>query len=374
MMQDRVRLQALDTLRGLAAFCVLFYHWEHMLYTDRAEEVIFGKMLLPSHGHSFAFFLHGDRAVDLFFVLSGFIFYWLYSNKIASRQITAPKFFGLRFSRLYPLHLLTLVIMAGFYAVCVNKHPLFFKSIFNLSLFNASQALQNIAGVSSWLPSTRVLNAPFWSVSIELLLYCLFFALCRHVSSSWWTALLLIAFGLTLRHVHLDLMRGLVGFFLGGAAHHVHGWITARGRPRSALLGMGALTLVGWVALLAVPSVLKKEPQSDLVFAVTIIFLALLERRFPSLCTRFSWMGDASYSVYMIHYPLLIAMVMVNAALGGDMASFHHAWSFPLFLALVLPLGLLSYHAFEMPAQRFLRKRLDDVKPGPVPGEEAVLV
>jgi len=368
-MSDNSRLHSLDAMRGMAAFCVLFYHWEHMLYVYGTEKLILGKLQLPLPGHSLAFFLHGDRAVDIFFVISGFVFYWLYSMKIADKSISAVRFSVLRISRLYPLHWLTIVIVIGLSAIYAHNHELFF----DIRPYSVSQIIQGVVGVSSWLRPMQVLNEPFWSVSVELLLYLIFFILCRFFSTSWWAALLLAGLGLTIRHININLMRGVVGYFLGGAAYYVFHWLSTRERARLYLYGMGLLTVLGWVALLTLGSVLKKELQSDLVFAVTIIFIALLERRLPSFCTRLSWMGDISYSVYLIHYPLQIAMVVVNNALGGDMGSFHHAWSFPLFVAIVIPLGFLSYHCFEMPVQRFLRDQFEARRPRPTPSDQTLL-
>ena len=51
--------------------------------------------------------------MDLFFALSGFIFFWLYAEAITERRVSAREFFVLRFSRLYPLHLATLLAVAA---------------------------------------------------------------------------------------------------------------------------------------------------------------------------------------------------------------------------------------------------------------------
>src|SRR2546428_11259912 len=61
----------------------------------------------------FLLYAKGWLAVELFFSLSGFIFFWLYSKAIAQDTVSAREFFVLRFSRLYPLHFATLLAVAG---------------------------------------------------------------------------------------------------------------------------------------------------------------------------------------------------------------------------------------------------------------------
>ena len=309
---------------------------------------------MPLNGLLPGLYTHGDRAVDLFFVLSGFVFYWLYSAGIHSQRFRPRQFALLRVSRLFPLHILTFGLVVGLQALYIHgNHSFFVYPCQGLFL-----GIRNLLGISSWLPHARaVFDGPFWSVSIELLLYLLFFLLCRFVSPSWWAALLMVILGMTLRHAHPDLMRGMVGYFLGGLAYYAFGWIASRESALSWLVGMGLLSLMGWVAMAILASVIKKELQTDLVFAASLIFLLLLERRFHSAFSRLSWMGDISYSIYLIHFPLQIAVVLGNQALGGKSGIFYQAWAFPLFLGILVPLGFLSYHLFELPAQRFLRSR-----------------
>ena len=63
----------LDALRGLAALSVVFFHWPHFFYwgNDPSE---FQLERLPFVSICRPLFLNGDRAVELFFCLSGFIF------------------------------------------------------------------------------------------------------------------------------------------------------------------------------------------------------------------------------------------------------------------------------------------------------------
>lgn len=80
--------RSLDGLRGIAALLVAFYHWN-----------VFHWM----------FSFYGYMAVDLFFVLSGFILAhrYLYACSIAKES----DFLVARFARLYPMHLFALFFL-----------------------------------------------------------------------------------------------------------------------------------------------------------------------------------------------------------------------------------------------------------------------
>lgn len=354
-MPDRCRLHSLDALRGLAAICVVFWHWQHLFFNPTVGGIVFTKSAQPFYAFCHGFYNHGDRAVDLFFVLSGFVFYWLYAEKIHGRMVSAPQFAALRISRLYPLHLLTFLLVVGLQLAYIHRagRPFVYPN------FDVLMAVEHVLGVSSWIPCNPfAFNGPFWSVSIELSLYAIFFLVCRYLSLRSWINLLIILLGLSLRHVHPELYRGLVAFFLGGLSYKAFRWISSRPNVRPWLIGLGAFTVLGWTAMAHVESIVRKECQADLVFVGTILFIALLERRFPRMFTGLTPLGDISYSIYLIHFPLQLAFILVNRALGGNTAIFYHAWTLGLFLGILLPLGYLSCHAFEMPVQRFLRARL----------------
>ena len=95
----RPRLDALTGVRGLAAWWVVFFHFREYLVP-----------YVPSS--ALAVMAHGNLAVDLFFVLSGFVIYYTYAGHLGSRS-EIRLFFIKRVARIYPLHLLTLLAYVG---------------------------------------------------------------------------------------------------------------------------------------------------------------------------------------------------------------------------------------------------------------------
>lgn len=99
-------LYALDFSRGIAALSVVLWHWQHFAYTQNNELALFQRETQPFYGLFRIFYEAGAMGVQYFFVLSGFIFFWLYASSINTQLISGFKFAIQRFSRLYPLQLL----------------------------------------------------------------------------------------------------------------------------------------------------------------------------------------------------------------------------------------------------------------------------
>src|SRR5690606_32505071 len=108
----------LDAIRGVAALAVVVWHWQHFMLLEGSKFSWPPASGEPTRtGEPFYFLLKplyeaGFIAVDLFFVISGFVFFLLYDTSIARRQTTASRFFIYRFSRLYPLYSITLIMAA----------------------------------------------------------------------------------------------------------------------------------------------------------------------------------------------------------------------------------------------------------------------
>ena len=97
------RILPLDSLRGIAAVGVtMFWHYAH-----------FGPYRVFEGFAADWLYRFGLMLVDFFFVLSGFVISHAYLQKLVERRVGPAQFFIARFSRLYPLHLLTFLFVAA---------------------------------------------------------------------------------------------------------------------------------------------------------------------------------------------------------------------------------------------------------------------
>ncbi|NNL65282.1 MAG: acyltransferase, partial [Myxococcales bacterium] len=302
------RLHYLDALRGLAALCIPLWHWQHFFHRG-TQAMRFDRERLPAFDVLAPLYLEGWRAVDLFFCLSGFVFFLLYADRVARRRVGARDFAWLRASRLYPLHLATLLLVAALQWLYRARFDAPFVFPFN----DAYHFVLNLAFVSAWgFEQGFSFNAPVWSVSVEVLLYGLFFVLCRAGWHRVGVLALLVVVGIELRGFGLPMIgRGVTGFFMGGLVVHAFHFLRRRtpGTPLLVGAGLGVAALYG-----AAP--LPGLAWELVVFPATVLWLALVEVRGAPSSRLLGFLGDVSYSTYLLHFPLQIVFVLGAVSLG----------------------------------------------------------
>ena len=336
-MQAR-RFHSLDALRGLAALAVVLWHWQHFGAPRAAS---------PLYSILWPFYAHGGGAVELFFCLSGFLFTWKYRDAIA-RGLSPWRFFVLRFSRIYPLHLLTLLtvlLLHRFLATPLNIYG--HGDGYHLAL--------NTLLAQGWgLEQGYSFNGPAWSISVEEACYALFFVLCAFRLHRPLVLLGLIVTGHFLLGTGSDLLgRGLLSFFAGALVH----WVYERAaRPDVSpfCLHAGAAGLA--FALFSVTYWPTPHPWELVYFPALVLSLALFDHWLPA--RRLTWLGNISYSVYLWHYPLQILFWQAALALGLSSSAFTDPVLLVLFFGTLIPLAFLSFHYFEAPVRRGLRSLL----------------
>jgi peptidoglycan/LPS O-acetylase OafA/YrhL len=187
---------------------------------------------------------------------------------------------------------------------------------------------------SDWWPSPKTFNVPIWSVSIEVLLYALFFIAAKKLVIRVETIVAASLIGFALLVVQGDLGRGVASFFMGGLASYLVDAISARNGSRSLVAAIIFTMLVALVIL--------KETGA-----------AGFRNWFLIWVHPFRWLGHISYSTYLLHVPLMLVAVLLGLS--------HYAPSrifFVTFMAVLIALSLASFHFLEYPAQQFLRRKL----------------
>lgn len=363
------RLVTLDVARGLAAICVVVHHWPAFFYVTQngepRENFPLLRFLAPIYDK-------GWLGADFFFVLSGAIFFIKYARTIADGDVSAQQFFILRFSRLAPLHYATLILTV---VLQVFLFLLFDRFVLYRENLDQWHFLANLLFIQNWgfIPSLSVVpfNPPSWSLSIEALLYIGFFVLLRYVPVNIFGLVAIAAAGLWLVHagINMPLGRGLWCFFIGGALawFYTHRRQVERWKP--GLYGAAALLLA---LLIFIPRSENGAPAGPLTtnietgsyalytgfFAVLVCCLAFLDGALRRVTAPFSFLGDISYSTYLLHYPLQLAFIAAVMLFSGsyEPALFRSPWTMLLFFAVLIAASLLSYHGFEAPFRRALRQ------------------
>jgi peptidoglycan/LPS O-acetylase OafA/YrhL len=377
------RLYSLDAFRGLAALTIVMWHWQHFFAVSGTWQSVWQRDWQPLYRLLEPFYLQAWAVVDLFFALSGFVFFWLYGQAIREGKIAPGKFALLRFSRLYPLQLLTLLVAAALQAMFHDATGAYFIypagdwSRFAAHFFMVHQLVP---------PNTdQTFNGPAWTVSIEAGLYVVFFILCRLRLNGPRAALVVALAAIPLFHWNWFISRGLMGFFLGGLAYFAVEKVrtSPHAKRLSQIICIGALALWAFVFVEILYGPLHNalswisdnvpdqwdyysENADDIfhisyiftVVPLTIVALALSEAvlgLFGSAYRRVSYLGDISYSVYMLHFPLQIGCALLAVHIGLHPVDFMQGWVMLAFYAVLITLASLSYFYFEKPMQALFR-------------------
>jgi peptidoglycan/LPS O-acetylase OafA/YrhL len=362
-----LRLHALDSLRGLAALAIVVWHWQHFFAVSGEWPDEWQRSAEPLYWFLKPLYDEGWAAVDLFFPLSGFIFFWLYGGKVREGRVGAWRFARLRFSRLYPLHVVMLV------AVAIMQY-FFFRATGHFFIYDANDLAHFASGLvmaQQWLPPTleQSFNGPAWSVSVEVLLYGLFFAACRLGVRGFWMAFGIALSGIALMHWNAFIARGVMGFFLGGAVHALDQAILKRADAKRIARMVGYAALALWIVVVVeaylhpLHALFPPQPNDELfllmfifsVSPVTILALALREQVLGASWERFSFLGDISYSTYMLHFPMQLALALVAAHFALTPAFFENWIALVAFYVVLIGLGALTFRRFERPMQDRLR-------------------
>jgi peptidoglycan/LPS O-acetylase OafA/YrhL len=331
----------------------------------------------------------GYLAVDMFFVLSGFVITHVYKEGFA-RRVTGQRyrdFLKARVARIYPLHITVLLLFvatataerAASYALKGSFEPIPLLGERSLGGFFANLVmLQGLwARELSW-------NDPSWSISLEFLAYLLFPLLFPVL----WRAGPAAKAGL----------GGLLVFVLGWLAYRTGGYFNQWNGTYAILRclpeflagmllyngyqsGIFASTLATDAALAAVVLLLTVllhlgAPDLAIIPLFPLLILAAVRNtgRFSPLLNSppLVRLGDISYSLYLLHWFVLFVTTEIARRLPDlEFAKLPLAPSLALIAVLIavsLALATLSFRFIEVTGRRWLRQRLDFGRPAAVVG------
>ena len=317
------------------------------------------------------FSLYGDFAVDLFFLISGFVFYYVYRGRIADGKISAKKFTFNRVSHLYPLIILLLIVNFVF--------ALRFSGGKLISAPTLWTFVQNLTMTDTWfVGESATIIGGAWALSVEFLLYAIFFIFAKKVKikNDIPVMLIPILISIAIKTTGADFLifnekvsRGLLGFFLGCLLLIFYKWTCEKGGVKfttillcacfAIVIGIPVLHYFWGTPLFTDDRTFIKSLYVILVFpAVLLIALRLKPINWICSAKPFRILGNLSYSIYLIHLTV-IAFTSFAGENFGLSISFAGRKGYLIYIGITLALSAACYFLYEHPIQKLLRKKVE---------------
>lgn len=357
--RSQTHIGELESIRGLAALLVVFVHfpkWNSSLDIGIVN--------------------NGYLMVELFFVLSGYVIYNAYGEKISNGN-DLFRFQFLRFGRLYPVHLVFLIVFIFIEVAKYIAQSKFGIASPNTQPFrenNLTAIFQQIFLVQAIGPThnATTFNGPAWSISVEFYTYLIFglIILCapkrKLLSFLVIATLSLVLLGSQRSFGFEELLRCLAGFFIGCLTA-----IFTKARQADIPKHVSLSVFILIVLFLQ----LKPFQQYDVVMyflsAVLIASLVLSKDGYLNYILKLkilTFLGSISYALYMSHAALIWILNQViriflkrpEALISGksvpQLGYVETLVACGLLTLLVLSVSILVYKFIELPMRQ--RSRL----------------
>lgn len=338
-------LISIQYLRGIAALLVVFAHFQVQLARYGSDQFLVNLNF-------------GAIGVDLFFIISGFIIYYITSSK----SISALPFLIDRAIRVVPLYWLYTSVMVVF--------AILFPTLLKSTIFEPSHTLFSFLFLPDFHPILAPKIYPIlvqgWTLNYEMFFYLLFSISLMLPTNLSVKALLAALSLLPLLGVFADFENAILLFYtdlhlLEFLAGIVIGILHTRNKMPSANICLGLIPFGLLIFVLGESEIVDmtrtvKWGIPSLLFVLyavayerskTVIFLPILKK-----------LGDSSYSLYLSHTFVLSAIGFVWSKLSFNMSIYVDCIMLIVSVIACIIVGLLSYYIAEVPMTRYLKNKL----------------
>lgn len=361
--------ELLDGLRGVAALLVICYH------------IFEGFATSPLDQH----FNHGYMAVDFFFILSGFVIGYAYDDRWKT-TLTLKGFFKRRLVRLHPMVIMGALLGAVSYCIQgsvkwdgtqVPFTMVLIALLLNLFLLPVVPGTgADVRGNNEMYP----LNGPSWSLFFEYIGNILYALFIRKFSTRALTLLVIAAaaglasFGIfnLSGYGHLGVGWSMIDYnILGGFLRLMFsfsvGLLMSRIFKPANVKGAFWICSAVLVVLFTVPHLggadrlwingLYESICAILIFPVLVWIGASGKTTDKVTSTVCKFLGDISYPLYVVHYPLMYLFYWWLWS-GEEKVPFSQAWH--VAAAVIIASIILAYlclRFYDIPLRKWLASR-----------------
>lgn len=354
------RIKPLEGARGLSVLLVFMVHYD-ALFSDLAPHHSLTAQVSRYAGAV------GNAGVDMFFVISGYLIY----GAVIKKSMLISRFLRRRVQRIYPTFLCVLALyLMGMLLVPGSTRVSLISPRYLVYL------AENLLLLPGILPIKPIISVA-WSLSFELFFYVTLPLVVVALGIREWTRtgrvvffaglalldLLMSALGV-IGHVRLSMFVPGVLLYECAESGALDRWLDVSGERLAILTALLGLLAVGWLGTGGGATGLPRGINSCLPACRVVILslsfggILLYSFRFDGLLrgwfswTPICWLGNISYSYYLIHGGALHGFqALVQPFLPGYEASTLWFW-------LLLPMGIAATVVATVPVFLLVEKRL----------------
>lgn len=300
---------------GAILIAVFLHYNDHFLPNLGIANPFEGNALLWNISHN------SRILVEMFFLLSGILFAWVYKKRILAGE-GFDSFFGKRILRIFPSVILTSIVMYLGNAVLYA----YTGTLWSCGTLDLMELLiDSLFGGKPVFGAANTLNGPIWYINVLMLCYVLAYILTRSYKKhrSVFIYALPILLGLMIQYSGVEFLfwnarvaRGLLAFFIGVFLGMFLTVYRDHFSPRSRRLFQlgGGMLLVAAVFVRTSPwfGLLVKSMSNFYAFLVfpCLIFICYDCQWLNRLCsTRLvRWMGNISFGIYLWDFPIYLGL------------------------------------------------------------------
>ena len=309
----------------------------------------------------------GPSAVSFFLMLSGFVMGYGYEYKVLAPEFNYKNYWFKRFFRIYPLHLLCLILWIG----------LKIKSIVSWNLEDIFGITCNLFLCQSWIPKTSVYfsgNAVSWCLSDLIFFYSIFpFVIKVFRKKSRMIAFTTVYFIVYVviipfipgnyihAFVYINPCFRFADFYIGMLLYKIYKTYKINFEKFN-VMGYILQTLSVAVSCFAifiykyVPECIRFQSLFFVPNAMTVISFAFFEKTFilKLLCFKvLKWFGEISFTFYMLHG---LGMLFINYVISHFGLEVDLVYKILLYLSFDLIGSAIVHVIYEKPIARKFQK------------------
>lgn len=291
-----------DILRLILALLVVFAHWN---------------ALTENKSTNFIFYISG-YSVAMFFIVSGFLIFWSFDKDNSKKN-----FFVKRFFRIYPLYLIIIILQTLFFIFYSKETNIFlYIKYFFVNIFYLNFLSPSVGQTLSEL-HVNAINGSLWTLKIEIMFYLavpLIYFLYKKIGIIFIIFLYFISFfwKYFMNYLHLESLShqfpGQLKFFVVGIIFYL---LYER-------INHKHFHLISFISLISLISLIyiKNYSNIHIINFFGPILLGIICFYFVFFIKYIKIEFDFSYSIYVIHFPIIQIVLYFNLNPDNPLLSF----------------------------------------------------